>query len=149
MTTAVSPGPRPPRGRHRAPRRRRRSVVWGSGLLLLVVVTAPLGRGTGAAASDLPVTSPTPAVGLADCRTQTTALLADDLARVSTGMPDAGTPGASPGQSPWAAQALAAYASLVGEATSDVLNTYHRDADALLAAYSTRIVGACRAAGAR
>lgn len=125
-------------------------MVWGSGLLLLVVVTAPLGRGTGAAASDLPVTSPTPAaVGLADCRTQTTALLADDLARVSTGMPDAGTPGASPGQSPWAAQALAAYASLVGEATSDVLNTYHRDADALLAAYSTRIVGACRAAGAR
>ena len=137
------------RGRHRASSRGQGS---GVALAVLVVVgaAAVVGRSPGASASDSPVASHLQQVTtVAQCRTQASALLADDLARVVSGMPDARATASSMPGSPIAPEALAAHDALVGQATSDALNRFHRDASALLAHYGDRIDQACRAGGAR
>lgn len=124
--------------------------LWLAGLAVVVVATALVGRGTGAAATDSPVGAHLPAAtAVSLCRTQATALIADDLARVVTGMPDAGVLTQADQKGSATSEARQVHDVLVGQATSDVLNTYHRDAGALLAAYQRRIAAACVTAGAR
>lgn len=126
------------------------SGAWLAGLAVVAVAVALVGRGTGASATDDPVAVHLQTAStVAQCRTQASTLLADDLARVVSGMPDAGGTASPIAAAAIAPEALAAHDALVGRATSDVLNRYHRDAAALLAAYGVRIDEACRAGGAR
>jgi hypothetical protein len=80
-------------------------------------------------------------------------LLAQDLTKVATGRPD-GTASAPPGGAdglgvlggpgtPATALVAGIRDELIGPATSDIINAYQHDVSTLLAAYGTRIAGAC------
>jgi hypothetical protein len=118
-----------------------------------------LARGSARDASLVPrPTSITGASGdgrlsLATCERAVAMLLAQDLTKVATGRPDVTASAPSDGVdvvgalggpgTPATAWVGEIHDELIGPATSDVINAYQHDVAALLAAYRTRIAGAC------
>ncbi len=87
---------------------------------------------------------------LAVCERAVSALLAEDLTRVASGMPDVTASGAGEAPAPLGGPGTPATASvgaihdeLVGPATTDIINAYQHDVSLLLSAYAGRIAEAC------
>jgi hypothetical protein len=135
-------------------------VVWGLSLAAFAfaspVVLAHGNEVTGARTLHdvVPVASSSPRGELASsvCEHAVVVLLEDDLSRVSAGQPDvsasavAGLPDYLGGeQSSAFATVHRIHDQIVGSATTDLINVYGRDVQALLAAYSPRVASACAA----
>jgi hypothetical protein len=92
-------------------------------------------------------------LSLASCERAVAMLLAQDLTKVATGRPDvmaSAPPGGADGLgvlggpgTPATALVAGIRDELIGPATSDIINAYQHDVSTLLAAYGTRIAGAC------
>jgi hypothetical protein len=136
-----------------------RPIGVGVLVVLALALTSPvvLARGSARDSSDAPrPTSVTGAAGngrltLDICERAVSALLAQDLTRVASGMPDVAGPSAvgalaalgGPG-TPATVTVVGIHDQLIGPGTTDIINAYQRDVALLLTAYAGRIEAACR-----